>query len=246
MIAAVRAGFSPVKGMRHLDRGRVFLDAQGAVGDRAFCVVDPARARVLRTVQHPALLGVVAHLDDGVLSLTLPSGVVSAEPEAVGETLACDYWGRTVDLDLLDGPHAAGLGELLGLDVRLAAAPRGGVVFGGPVTVVGTASVRACSELVGQPVDPARFRATIVVETDEPWIEDSWLGREVVVGGATLRIGGPVPRCAVVDHDPITGARDLRLLKALTHHRPTNRAGEPVLGVYAECVAPGVVITSTR
>ena len=112
--------------------------------------------------------------------------------------------------------------------------------------MIGTASVRACAELVGQAVDPARFRATLVVEAedDEPWTEDSWLGREVVVGGATLRIGGPVPRCAVVDHDPVTGVRDLRLLKALAQHRPTNRAGEPMLGVYAECVVPGVVTTA--
>ena len=241
MIAAVRAGFSPVKGMRHLDRGRVFLDAQGAVGDRAFCVVDPARARVLRTVQHPALLGVVAHLDDGVLSLTLPSGVVSAEPEAVGETLACDYWGRTVDLDLLDGPHAAGLGELLGLDVRLAAAPRGGVVFGGPVTVIGTASVRACAELVGQ---PWTRRGSARRSSWRPTSRGSRTRGSAARWSSGARRSASAARSRGVPSStttPITGARDLRLLKALTHHRPTNRAGEPVLGVYAECVAPGVV-----
>lgn len=240
------AGFAPVKGMRHLDQGDLRIDERGAVGDRAFCLVDPARARVLRTVQHPSLLSVVARVEDDALSLTLPSGeVVSAAPGRTGETLACDYWGRTVDLDLLDGPHAAALGDLLGRDgrdLRLVAAPRGGVVFGAPITVVTTASLRACAEAVGRPVDPARFRATLVVEADEPWVEDTWLGREVTVGQARLRIGGPVPRCAVVDHHPETGAKDLRLLKALVQHRPTNRAGEPMFGVYAECVRPGAVV----
>jgi uncharacterized protein len=62
-----------------------------------------------------------------------------------------------------------------------------------------------------------------------------------VVGEATVRIGGPVPRCAVVDHHPETGAKDVRLLKALARERPTNRAGEPVLGVYATCTRPGRV-----
>lgn len=147
----------------------------------------------------------------------------------------------TVDLDLLDGPHTAALCDLLGHDVRLAAAPRGGVVFGAPMTVVTTASLRACADAIGQPVDAARLRATMVVETDEPWVEDSWLGREVVVGNARLRIGGPVPRCAVIDHHPETGEKDLMLLTALAQHRPTNRAGEPMFGVYAECVTPGVV-----
>lgn len=238
------AGFSPVKGMRHLDQGRMSLDARGAVGDRAFCLVDPSGARVLRTVQHPSLLAVTARVDDAVLSLTLPSGeTVSATPERTGESLTCDYWGRAVELDLLDGPHAAAMGDLLDLDVRLAAAPRGGVVFGAPITVIGTASLRACADALGEAVDPARFRATLVVETDEPWVEDSWLGSEVPVGDARLRIGGPVPRCAVIDHHPATGEKDLRLLKALAQIRPTNRAGEPMFGVYAECVAPGVVAT---
>jgi uncharacterized protein len=80
-----------------------------------------------------------------------------------------------------------------------------------------------------------------VVETDEPYVEDTWLGEEVEVGEARLRVAGPIPRCAVVDHHPVTGEKDARLLQALVSSRPRNSAGEPVLGVYAECVRPGVV-----
>lgn len=236
------AGFSPVKGMRHLSLDRVLIDEHGAVGDRAFCVVDPVRARVLRTVQHPSLMSVVGRVNTGVLSMAMPSGeVAAAEPTPTGESVTCDYWGRSVVLALLDGPHAGVLSDLLGQDVRLAAAPRGAVVFASPVTIVGTASLRALGHLMRLPVEAARFRATLVVETDEPWVEDSWLGAEVAVGEARLRIGGPIPRCAVIDHDPATGVKDLRLLKALVAERPTNKAGEPMFGVYAECVRPGIV-----
>ena len=35
--------------------------------------------------------------------------------------------------------------------------------------------------------EAARFRATLVVETTEPYVEDTWLGREVAVGSAVLR-----------------------------------------------------------
>ena len=59
------------------------------------------------------------------------------------------------------------------------------------------------------------------------------------MGEARLRIGGPIPRCAVIDHHPETGMKDLRLLKALVAQRPTNKAGEPMFGVYAECGAAG-------
>jgi uncharacterized protein YcbX len=235
-----RAGFSPVKGMRHLDLDHVDLDEQGPVGDRAFCLVDPMRRRVLRTVQHPSLIGVVARTYDDALTLTLPSGEQAEGPaEPRGETLTCDYWGRRVDLELTAGPHADLMSIQLGQDVRLARAPRGGVVFADPITLVTTASLAALDQ--GDGVESKRFRATLVVETDIPWAEDDWLGREMAVGDATIRVGGPIPRCAVIDHHPETGAKDARLLKALTRTRPTNRAGEPMFGVYATVVTPGRV-----
>ncbi|HEY0644115.1 MAG TPA: MOSC N-terminal beta barrel domain-containing protein [Nocardioides sp.] len=235
------AGFAPVKGMRHLSLPSVQLDELGPVGDRAWCLVDVGARRVLRTVQHPSLVGVVARVADGVLSMTLPSGEsVAAPPDSSGEVVACDYWGRSVPLALTSGPHTELASRFLGKDVRLAAAPRGGVVFASPLTVVGTASLRDLSTRVGRVVEPARFRATLVVETDEPYVEDSWLGTEVAVGRAVIRISGPIPRCAVIDHHPETGVKDARLLKALVASRPTNAAGEPMFGVYADVVRPGV------
>ena len=233
-----RAGFSPVKGMRHLALDHVDLDERGAVGDRAFCLVDPPERRVLRTVQHPSLMGVVAESYADGLALTLPSGERADGPAApTGETVTCDYWGRQVDLELTEGPHAELMSARLGQDVRLARAPRGAVVFADPITLVTTASLQA----LGGSVQSARFRATLVVEADAPWAEDAWLGRTMTAGDATIRIGGPIPRCAVIDHHPETGEKDTRLLKALAHTRPTNAAGEPMFGVYATVAAPGRV-----
>ena len=233
-------GFAPVKGTRHLDLGHVDLDEKGAVGDRAYCLVDVERRRVLRTVQHPSLMGIVAQAYDDGLALTLPTGEQADGPVTPsGRTVTCDYWGRPVDLALADGPHAELVSAHLGQDVRLAAAPRTAVVFGDPVTVLTTASLRELAGELG--VEAARFRATLVLHTDEPWVEDTWLGREVDLGGATVRIGGPVPRCAVVDHHPGTGEKDARILRALALQRPTNRAGEPMFGVYATVTRPGRV-----
>ena len=243
-----RAGFAPVKGMRHLALDAIDLDEQGAVGDRSYCLVDVDEARVLKTVQHPSLIGVVARVEGDRLGLTLPTGeeVAAAAPRS-GRTITCDYWGRAVDLDLTEGPHAELVSDWLGRRVRLAIAPRGGVVFGDPLTVVGSASLRELARRTGRDevVDQAaRFRATLVVETDEPHVEDSWAGQEVAIGTAVVRIGGPVPRCAVVDHHPETGVKDVRLLRSLVGERPTHRAGEPMFGVYARCVVPGRVTVS--
>jgi uncharacterized protein YcbX len=247
-LRVVRAGFAPIKGTRHLAHDRVVLDAQGIVGDRGFALVsvdetDPARGRVLRTVQHPSLVAVRAELAGDLLEVDLPDGeTASAEPAVTGERLTCDYWGREVELELIDGPHAALFSRWLDRPVRLARARRGDVVFAGAVSVVTTASLRDLARQVGQDaLDAARFRPNLVVDADEPYAEDTWLGREVRVGGATLRIGVPIPRCAVIDSDPETGERDVRLLKTLASHRPLNRAGEPAFGVFAEVITPGAV-----
>ncbi|RYB92511.1 MOSC domain-containing protein [Nocardioides glacieisoli] len=234
-------GFAPVKGMRHLDLDHVDLDEQGAVGDRAYCLVDVERRRVLRTVQHPSLMSIVAEsYDDDGLALTLPTGErIEGQAAASGETITCDYWGRAVDLALTVGPHAELITAQLGRDVRLARAPRTAVVFGDPITVVTTASLRQMGGEMG--VEAARFRATLVLDTDDPWVEDTWLGQEIDLGGATVRVGGPVPRCTVIDHHPETGEKDARILQSLVRQRPTNRSGEPMFGVYATVTRPGRV-----
>ncbi|NNV09876.1 hypothetical protein ETC03_27405, partial [Geobacillus sp. MMMUD3] len=103
----VRAvGFSPIKGTRHLVQPQARFDAAGPLGDRRFCLVDMRTRRVLRTVQNPSLLAVVARMQGEALETVLPDGTaVTAVPEPTGETLTCDYWGRAVDLTFTDGDH---------------------------------------------------------------------------------------------------------------------------------------------
>nr|WP_284710990.1 MOSC domain-containing protein [Brevibacterium sp. XM4083] len=165
----------------------------------------------------------------------------------------------------MTGAHTELFSDHLAQAVHVAQAPRGAIVFGQPLTIVATASIaevahRAEENRTGaaghataadgersQPIgDTAvaelfhRFRATLLVETDEPFVEESWLGRVMTLRGAVdglrVRIGGPVPRCAVVDLDPTTGERTDRLLRTLAATRAPNRVGEPFFGVYAEVV----------
>jgi uncharacterized protein YcbX len=242
-VRVLRAGLTPLKGTRHLSLGAVRLDAYGAAGDRRLCLVDVTARRVLRTVQHPTLTAVHAQETDGALSVTLPDGRTATAPTEAGqERLTCDYWGRAAELTLVEGPHAALLSDYLGEQVALAAAPPRAVIYGAGVTLVAQATLDDLAERTGAPVDPARFRATFVLDTGEAaFAEEGWAGRELRLGEALLRVGEPVPRCAVIDIDPTTGQRGSRLLRTLASYRPLNAAGEPCLGVYAEVVQPGLV-----
>ena len=69
--------------------------------------------------------------------------------------------------------------------------------------------------------------------------EDTWDGRRLRVGEAVLRVGGPVPRCAVTTRDPDSGERDLDTLRLIKGYRGV-RDGEAIdFGVYAAVEQPG-------
>jgi uncharacterized protein YcbX len=246
----VEVGFAPVKGTRHVSRDEVVLDGHGPVGDRAFCVVDVERRKVLRTVQHRQLLAVTARWDGAELALDLPTGAAAVGAATLtGQEVVCDYWGRSVAHELTDGPHSALLSDHLGKPVRLAASPRGGVVYGAPVSILTTASLRDLAERTGRPDvvrSASRFRMTMVVDAgDEPYVEETWFGRELRLGDARVSVEAPVPRCGVIDLDPATGAKDGSLLKALAGYRP-GTGGEPWFGVDARVVHPGRVRQGDR
>jgi len=242
-----RIGSTPVKGGRHMTHDYVDLTAEGPVGDRVFCLVDRSHARVLRTAENPALLRSSARWEAGVLSVDLQGHIVEGVPSPSGETLKVDYWGRTAAVQACTGPWAEAYSEYLGYDVTLCrCATAGEVVYGASVTVVTTASVRQLTQRLGRKVDSARFRSTFLVDTGESTshVEDSWVGRELRVGEATVRVADVVPRCAVIDLDPVTGRNDAPLLRELSKYRQSQ--GEVSFGVDAVVTVPGRVRTSDR
>ncbi len=247
-----RLGLTPVKGTRHVELDRIELDAHGPVGDRTFCLVDPVRARVLRTVENPRLIAVRTSWDGRTLSCRFPDDTeVAAEPGTGGGSgaeLSADYWGRRAELELVDGPWAAAFSNYLGRSVRLTRIrTRGTVVYGAAVTVVTTATLRAIGSRLVRSNDSieslavlaARFRSTLVLNSAglAPGVEQSWLGRELRVGSAMVRLRAPVPRCAVIDLDPATGERNQAMLIA-AGARPGH---EPAVGVDAVVVRPGII-----
>lgn len=241
----VHLGFQSVKGTRHLPRDEVVLDERGPVGDRDFAVVDVGRRRLLRTLSHRTLVAVQARWDGDVLELELPNGErVSAPAPPNGKTVTCEYWGRTITHSLTDGPHSDLLSAHLGRPVRLVAAPRGGGVYGAPVSILTTASLRDLGQRTGRTdllESVSRFRMTMTLDVGEtPYVEDGWFGRELRIGEAVVRVRAAVGRCGQIDMDPATGAKDGSLLKVLAGYRPTS-GGEPWFGVDAEVELPGRV-----
>jgi uncharacterized protein YcbX len=241
-----RLGLALMKGARHEELPALDLTASGPAGDRELCLVDLGRRRVVRTVEHPELMQVRVRRDGGDLVVETPDGVTRGSTRPTGEAVACDYWGRRPDLELLHGPHAAALADFLGMPVALARARPGEVVYGAPLTVVTTTDVAELGRRAGVPdlaAQSARFRATLVLDDDDdadaaggPLPRDP-TGTRLRVGDAVVELTGPIPRCAVIDSDPSTGRKDIALLATLAGYRRV--AGEIWFGHYARVVSAG-------
>jgi uncharacterized protein YcbX len=107
----------------------------------------------------------------------------------------------------------------------------------GPVSVITTAALRCLAELTGGPVEPARFRANLLLDLPgKGFPEDDWLSRPLRVGRSViLRPQRRLTRCVMVD----MAQRDLPargdLLKLLADEH------ELTFGVWATVLHPGTV-----
>jgi uncharacterized protein YcbX len=104
------------------------------------------------------------------------------------------------------------------------------------VSIINLASVRAVESMVGAPVHPLRFRANLYVEGWPAWHEFDLVDRMLAIGDIRLKVVKRIVRCAAVNVDPDTAARDLAIPQALQR-----RLGHADCGIYAEVITGGTI-----
>lgn len=214
----------PVKSFGGLRSRRVFIGPFGLLGDRGCAVVDPADGQPMTARRSPRLLAYHARFDDpergeGV-TVETPSGSVLPWGDA---RLATDIT-RELGREPVD--------EVALVKSRMA------IHDAAPVHVVTEASIRQMSEWLGDDVDRRRFRANVVVDTDDeaPFTEAAWPGQRIRFGDdAEIDVVVGTERCAVTTWDPDTIERDTRVLAAIANER------DNFFGVYCRVSRPGWV-----
>jgi hypothetical protein len=104
------------------------------------------------------------------------------------------------------------------------------------VSIVNLDSIRTIEDVVGTAVHPLRFRANLYVRGWPAWHEFGLVGEKLAIGDARLKVFKTITRCAAVNVDPDTAARDLEIPSALTRHFGRNECG-----IYAEVIADGLI-----
>jgi uncharacterized protein YcbX len=258
-----RFSVTPVKGTAlHHPTGLV-LTRNGVEDNRRFHLVD-ARHRLFNGKHHGPLVRLTAQYDGQRrhLSLHIPGRVpVQGTTTELGEPVVTDFYGRDVAGRLVTGPWSAALTEFVGEPVHLVAADiPGEAVDVHPVTLISSATIEHLRSVTpgGERLDHRRFRMLVEVDGCEVHEEDTWAGRRVRLGGATVRVVGPVPRCVVTNENPDSGVVDFATLRSIARYRgdlardlttPVAHLpddGGVILGMYATVEEPGRVDVGDR
>jgi uncharacterized protein YcbX len=243
-----RLSIAPVKALALVHPSQVRVEPFGIVGNRTFYLVDAHGGRVSGP-KHGRLMQVRASYDPDAerLSLAFPHGPVVEDDAGRldGAAVVSDFWGRPVSAQVVEGPFGQALSEWYGQSLRLVRPSRpGDAADVEPLSLMSVASASALSAWAGgdrRVMDTRRFRLNVELAGCEPFEEDTWEGRPVRVGEAVLRVGGPIPRCAVTTYDPQTGERDFGTLRAIREVRGVSEDGKLNFGVYASVEEPGVI-----
>ena len=157
------------------------VDARGLAGDRWYAVVD-ADGRLA---------------PEGHRAGSVDATRSSPTPRHTARRCRRHRWRRC----LVRGRPCPRRGPLGGLRGRGGRRPRGGdpASDGGQVSLVGTASLAWCRAELGVDTDPRRLRVNLVVETTEPFEEESWVGSSVSIGSLGLAVAERIERCRTVD-----------------------------------------------
>jgi uncharacterized protein YcbX len=102
------------------------------------------------------------------------------------------------------------------------------------LSVINLESVKAIGREIGSDVHPLRFRGNLYVEGLDPWGEFEWVGKRVVAGSVAFEATKRIDRCAAVNVDPLTGKRDLNIVKSMMQ-----AFGHIDCGIYLKVIEPG-------
>ncbi|OMC14001.1 MOSC domain-containing protein [Mycobacterium colombiense] len=248
----------PVKSMLGEALDRLLVDERGAEGDRRLALLDDETGHVA-SAKNPRLwrdlLTCTAHADSQGVRISLPDGTdVAADDPGVDELIS-RLTGRRVRL-VTQRPDGATLVRPdpeqlleLGLDaevdgriLRIAAATPGeSFTDEAPLHAITTATL----EHIG--VEALRYRPNLVIATPPdypPYAENDWVGSEIAVGEARLRVLTATSRCVVptLEHGPLPRApQALRIPAAENRLNTGGHGAQPCAGAYLAVVSQGVV-----
>ena len=237
-----------VKGFAVVDTERITVSDTGVLGNREFFFVEPD-GRVYSVDVDSALLPYWSRYAPATNQLAIGDSqgpILEAAVPIEGEVKEFDFFESSPRVGrFVAGPWDAWASSVAGRPLALVqSVSPGGAYDAYPLTFQSEASLAALgSEADGKPIDRRRFRMQITLsDVETAFAEEDWAGRSATLGTCGVRLGGPVPRCVGVEHNPADRSRTVKILKAINRIRGVGHGefGKGLMfGVYASVTEPG-------
>lgn len=105
-----------------------------------------------------------------------------------------------------------------------------------PILLMTTGSLDTMKQqTAGSVYDLRRFRPNLVIELPGGFLENEWVGKEIKLGDAVLKVEMPCPRCVMTTHGFRDLPKDPQVMRELVKYNQGN------LGVYCNVTTPGKV-----
>lgn len=240
-----KLAIAPIKGLALRHPSEVLLGTHGVPENRRFFLI-AADGRHRSGLAFGPLAAIVPDYDaeSERLVLRFPDGAaVDGDAAALDGEVVVPWGAREMVAHVVRGPFARALSDYVGMELRLVRVDDDAHPQSYPASIVSEASVaelERSADLPG-PLDDRRFRMLMTLAGCEPFEEDSWVGSDVRIGDAVVRVALPTARCATTTRDPATGQRDWDALRALKDLRGVSPEQTVDFGVYATVLRPGRV-----
>lgn len=211
----------PVKSILGESLSSISIDKRGLFGDRLWAIKNMSGKfgsgkTTRRFQQMDGLFNYKARYEGTALVLTMPDGT--------------DY--RSDDAGVNEA-----LTKLLGFQVTLAREESISHFDEGPISIITTSSLRRLSQELGEPVDPRRFRANFLIDTESTGsLEKDWVDRRIKIGPEViLKVVAPLERCVMVNNAQEELKQDNRVLRSLVMNH------DAAFGIWAKVEVSGQI-----
>lgn len=249
----------PIKGMRGIAVRSARLEQEGFEYDRRWMLVDD-KGKFISQRTHPELAKFIPMIQghDLVISYDDASFKWPLE-QCTEEVISVSVFDDIMEAALVSDECSAWFSEQLGGSYRLVKVSSStnriknfksylsdssiestttvGFADGYPYLMLGTASVNLLNSKMDEDLNIDRFRANIIIRTNEPHIEDTW--KNIQIGDQQLYVVKPCARCQVPTIDQKTGIKGKQPNIALASYR---KDGNKVnFGMNAVSLSDGVI-----